>query len=572
MKQQTTSAPTHDQQWQQLQADYWRTYKDEYPALVCEFDAAYTNGFLNESIEDYQRRYQWAGGLLKRLADIPLESLAPDNRISYQVLERELQLVCQNYELDVHLRPVLSPFGPARIINYYGISRMTVLSITDAKDYLARMRCFVTYIQDTQQRLQKGLEKGYRLPKALLEPTITSTLAFTEPSIEDSAWYQPFTSLHIAGHAEIATLQASAKQCIKDDIIPAYHRFADYLREEYAPHCTSSPACSDQPNGKAYYQLLIQYNTSLDISPDEIHQTGLEEVARIQQEIDAVAEQAGYTNNRDGFLDFIANDSQFFLPNKKALRERAEMLSKQIDRLIPEYFGRIPRMTYGVKSIPESSASLAFAQANPADGRSSGIYWLTSLPERCPTYAHIPLALHEAWPGHLMHFALMQEIDSLPQFRRINFFNYNAYIEGWALYCERLGLDMGLYQTPYDHFGRLKAELKRAVRLVVDTGVHSKGWSRQQAIDYMQAQLKSSPSLLEAEVDRYIGDPAQALSYKLGELKIQALRQRAETALGDQFSLRDFHDCVLATGPVTLGILEAQVQCWIDSKQQRQYP
>lgn len=563
------TAATNNDKWQQLLSEYWAVYKVEHPAIVSEFDHTYRREFAKEAVEDYQRRYAQDGDFLQRLTVITVDELCEEDRVSYQILRQELELFREYFELDGHLRPTLFPFGPETDIGYLGVDRTTLLSIDDAKDYLARMACFSQLFRDTEQRLQKGLEKGYFLPAVLLEPVINNTLVFTGAREEDSTWYKPFNSPHIANAAGIAELQAEAKRCIRKEIEPAYHNFVNYLREYYSPHCSENIACYEQTNGKAFYQLLIRYHTSLDLPPEEIHQIGLQEVGRIYQEMEGIAEEAGYKNNLDGYRHFINTDPQFFLPGKEALRERIEILSKRIDRLIPEYFGRIPRMTYGVESTPEGIAAqrpVALAQPNPADGTASGIHWITSLPERCPTYMHIPLALHEAWPGHLMHMALMQEIDNLPLFRRINFVNYNAYVEGWALYCEHLGLDMGMYQTPYEHYGRLDMEIWRAVRLVVDTGIHGKGWSRQQAISYMQEYLAQPKETIEAEVDRYIGSPGQALSYKLGELKIRELRQRAMDLLGDQFGLRDFHDCVLATGPVTLTILEEQVQRWIDKK------
>lgn len=560
-------AVTNRKKWEKFQSDYWEAYKAEYPAFVGKLDRSCRHKFFRESLEDYRRRYEKSDEFLNQLADIRMNDLSEEDRISYQIVRRELQQIRQYVQLDCQLRPAIFPFGPDMYISYYGVDNITLFSLEDANDYLVRMGRFSKVFTDMQQRLQKGLEKGYVLPTVLLERVIDNISTYIGTSEEDSFWYKPFKSSFIENAVGIAKLQSEAKICIREHIQPAYQNFVNYLRGQYALNCSDSISCYDQPNGKAFYQYLIRYHTSLNLPPEKIHQVGVEEVARIHKEIQAVAEEAGYQNDLDGFHHFMNNDPQFFLHSKGALKERIDALSKRIDRRIPEFFGRLPRITYGVESIPEELARqrpVAFAQSNPADGTVSGIHWITSLPERCPTYMHIPLALHEAWPGHLLHMALMQEIESLPLFRRTAFFNYNAYFEGWALYCERLGLDMELYQTPYEHYGRLSMEMWRAVRLVVDTGIHAKGWSRQQAINYMRQHLMLSDEVIEVEVDRYIGDPGQALSYKLGELKILELRQRANDALGDGFVLRDFHDCVLATGPVTLQILEEQVQRWID--------
>lgn len=565
-----TLMTSHNERWQQLLLTYWADYKAEYPHCVSEFDRSFACDFAKEGIADFERRHEWVGTVLSKLSEIEIDALPPHDRISYQVLKQNLQQLQDYCELEGYLRPALFPFGPEMLISFYSVDKTTLLSREDAIDYLARIKRFPSLFEDMQNRLQQGLEKGYALPAVLLTPVIKNILAYTDTSEEDSSWYQPFKSRHIATLSDIDELQAQAKHAIKEKIRPAYQHFVHYLREHYAAHCTESNACTDQPNGREYYQLLIRYHTSLDLAPEDIHDIGLDEVSRIHNEIVAVAKEAGYPNDLKGFQQFVGNDPQSFLADKETLRARIESLSKRIDRLIPQYFSRIPRMTYGVESFPEAVAAqrpIAMAQANPADGSASGIHWITSLPARCPTYLHIPLVLHEGWPGHLMHMALMQEIDSLPMFRRINFDDYNAYIEGWALYCERLGLDMGLYQTPIEHYGRLDMEIQRAIRLVVDTGIHAMGWSRQQAIEYMQNYLVQPEASIEAEVDRYIGNPGQALSYKLGELKIRELRQRAEDALGDEFVLKDFHDCVLSTGPVTLNILDKEVQRWIDKKQ-----
>ena len=561
----TTATP--GERWRTLLSEYWETYKVEYPHLVSDLDSAFASEFSREGIEDYQRRYHWMQQVLNRLADISAEDLPRDERVSYQVLQKNLEQLCEYYELDGHLRPALFPFGPEMEISFYSLDKTTLLSRQDAKDYIARMQQFPTLFQDIQYRLEKGLEKGHALPKVLLHSVIKNSEAYTGTSEENSAWYKPLKSSHIATLPDIATLQAEAKQSIKEAIRPAYQSFVKYLRDHYAGHCSETYACSDQPKGKDFYQLLIRFHTSLDLTPEAIHQMGLDEVSRIQQQMEQVAEEAGYKNDLTQFRQFVASDLQFIASDKDQLREQIESLSKRIDRRIPEFFGCIPRMTYGVESFPEALAAqrpIAMAQASPADGSASGVHWITSLPARFPSYLHIPLVLHEGWPGHLMHMALMQEMDNLPEFRRINFEHYNAYIEGWALYCERLGIDMGLYQTPVERYGQLEMEMKRAIRLVVDTGLHALGWKRQQAIDYLQKYLVQPKVTIEAEVNRYIGMPAQALSYKLGELKIRELRQRAEHALGERFKLKEFHDCVLATGPVTLNILDEYVQNWID--------
>jgi uncharacterized protein (DUF885 family) len=304
-----------------------------------------------------------------------------------------------------------------------------------------------------------------------------------------------------------------------------------------------------------------------------VHALGLAEVARIDAEIQIVAVEAGFADNLAGYREFLASDPQFVAPNADALRHAVEALCKRVDRRIPEFFGLIPRITYGVQSIPEAvSARMppAYAQPSAADGSSAGIFWISGMPSKAPSYLHPALVVHEAWPGHLMHLALLNEQTDTPAFRRYGAVKYTACIEGWALYCETLGIEMGLYTTPHEHYGRLEMEMWRAVRLVVDTGIHAKGWSREQAVAYMAERLTLSRETIEAEVDRYAALPGQALGYQIGNLKLRELRQRAEGRLGTRFSHRGFHEAVMTAGAVTLPVLDDLVSDWLQREQERQ--
>ena len=277
---------THQKNWQSLVTDYWKLYQAEYPVIASEYDPQYRREFARVGVVDFQRRYAQDGDFLKRLDAISVEDLYEDDQVSHQVLRRELNLYRDHYELDGHLRPALFPFGPETDISYDGVDRTTLLSIADAEDYLTRMACFPRLFQDTEQRLRLGLEKGYRLPKVLLEPAISNVLAFTGSCVENSSWYKPFISPHIAHLPGIVKLQAEAKQCICEQIEPAYLEFARFLREEYALHCIETLSCCEQPNGRDYYQFLIRFQTSLDLPPDDIHQPGLDEVDHINQEME----------------------------------------------------------------------------------------------------------------------------------------------------------------------------------------------------------------------------------------------------------------------------------------------
>jgi uncharacterized protein (DUF885 family) len=338
---------------------------------------------------------------------------------------------------------------------------------------------------------------------------------------------------------------------IEQKIRPACQQWVTMLQEKYAAQCRATIAISDDPDGEAYYHFLVRHYTSSELPASRIHEIGHEEVERITAAMQAIAMRAGYAGDLDGMKRFLHADSRFRATSGEHLREMFQILAKRIDRLVPEYFGHMPRMTYGVESIPEELAlnlPPAYAQPNPPNGGTSGIFWITSLPQRCPTYLHVPLTLHEAWPGHLMHLALMQEMSDLPAFRRNGLAGYAAFIEGWGLYCEQLGHDFGLYDDPLAHYGCLEMEMWRAVRLVVDTGIHLCGWSRDHSIDYMARHLTLDRATIEAEVDRYIGMPGQALAYQIGGMKFQELRQRAQSQLGESFSLRELHDRFMDAG------------------------
>src|SRR5262249_23669582 len=292
---------------------------------------------------------------------------------------------------------------------------------------------------------------------------------------------------------------------VQEKLYPALRAYGEFLNGPLSEGARTSISCADSPQGPEFYRALVRQFTTLDMTPEEIHELGLQEVARLNMEIAAVIREAGHGDDVAAYRRFLASEKSFYATSAEALREQTEILAKRVDRQIPTLFGRIPRTTYGVDSIPVAlSASLppAYAQPNPADHSAAGVFWVTSLTEKCPSYLHVPLVLHEGWPGHLMHIALIQEMQELPKFRRFGAIRYTACIEGWALYCETLGIEMGLYATAHQHYGRLEFEMWRAVRLVLDTAIHTKGWSREQSIDYMAAHLALPRPAIESEVDR----------------------------------------------------------------------
>jgi len=370
--------------------------------------------------------------------------------------------------------------------------------------------------------------------------------------------------------AEQERLRTRAAEVIKTDFVPAYQRLLRYVNDEYLPASRESVGIWDTPNGDDRYRQRIRWHTTTELTADEIHALGLREVARIRGEILAVLARIGYQGNLAGFMQYVRTDARFRFRDPQQLLTAYTVMAKRIDPLLPKYFGKLPRMTYGVRPIPESAApdrTTAFYEPASIDGKRPGWYYVNLYkPEERPTYEIPALTIHEAVPGHHLQIALAQELGEQPLFRRDLYLT--AYVEGWALYSESLGDEMGLYADPYDKFGQLTYEMWRAVRLVVDTGMHVKRWTRQQAIDYFKANASKTELDIVNEIDRYIADPGQALAYKIGELKIKELRQRTTQALGDRFDLREFHDVVLGSGPVPLDVLERNVLEWQQRKQQ----
>ena len=557
-----TDAPA--MQLARLAQDYWQFRLDEEPLLGIDHGHGPSRRrMFRESAEDHARRDHAHAGFLSRLAAIDLAALSGQDALSAALLQRELGEARERYRLEEYLRPSMFPFGPDAYVGL-SINKTVLQNNADAEDYLARLATVPQYLSDLAARLGAGLERGHRLPGILLPRVLSNLESYLAGPVDDSIWYKP---LRRAGAALEPALHECARALIADTLKPAYQAHADALRRLYADGCRDSLSCTDAPQGPAYYRFIAAHYTTVDTPPEDIHRQGLAEVERIAAGIEATAAEAGYPGDVAGFRQRLASDPAFLASSGEALLEHVEVLAKRIDRRIPEFFSWIPRMTYGIESIPPAlsqNAPPAYAQPNPADGSSAGIFWVSSLPDRCPTYMHVPLVLHEAWPGHLMHLAVLQEMQDLPDFRRHGAMGYMAYLEGWALYCERLGEDMGFYSDPYSRFGRLEMEMWRALRLVVDTGIHLHGWSRQQAIDLMRRHMSQSDDTIEAEVDRYIGMPGQALSYKMGELKILELRRRAEATLGSGFRLKDFHHRLMTAGPVTLPVLEQHMQAWIE--------
>ena len=545
---------------------YWRFECEEAPfTAILAGEPTRARMLFREAATDYARRDAAAAAMLEELAAIPTEALSVRDLATHRLMRRELDAIRAHYAVDSQLRPWLLPVGPEFNTIFYANS-VALTDTAGADLYVARIESIGAFLEQVRQNMLAGTAKGIRYSKIVLEAAVPNVRAHLDAKPEDTPWYGPFKRSVAAANPGVQAAAARAASVIRDAIFPALAAYADALAGPVMAAARDTIACRDDPGGADYYRAWVRYFTTTEDTPEQIHVIGLAEVARLEAEMEPVAAHAGFAGDLAGYRRFLANDPQFFSPDADALRVTIEALAKRIDRLIPAWFARIPRITYGVDTIPPAPSLRlppAYAQPGPADGSAAGIFWVTGLPERCPSHMHVALTLHEAWPGHLMHIALMQETDGLPAFRRHGSVKYTVFVEGWALYCEGLGVEMGLYQTPHQQFGRLEMELWRAIRLVLDTGIHWHGWSRAQAIDYMAARLSLARETIEQEVDRYIAFPGQALAYQIGNLRLWAARARAEAALGERFTARAFHSAVMTAGPVSLPLLDEVVDAWI---------
>jgi len=554
-----------------LAARYWRFWCYESPlTAVLAGEPTPDTVLFRESPADHDRRGVTARSLLAELGAIDPGVLGPRDRATHRLLHHELEGIRSLHEVGAHRRPSLFPTGPSMLVSFFANST-SVEDAEAAERYVERLASVPAYLGGLRESLQAGHDEGFRYPRVVLERASGTTRAAIAGPVETLPWMAPFSRSPAAGSGALLVHAERAAALIRHDVVPAFEAFAGFLEGQLADGARETVACTDAPAGREHYRALLRDFTTTDLEPEAIHELGLAEVARLETEIASAAAEAGFAGDLAAYRKHLSGGS-FVAASKEALREHVESLCKRIDGKVPFYFARVPRITYGVELMPEAVAERmppAYAQPNPADRSAPGIFWITSLPDRCPTYTHLPVALHEAWPGHLMHIALMQEADDLPSFRRHGAVRYPVCIEGWAIYCEGLGVDMGLYETPHQHYGRLEMEIWRALRLVVDTGMHWLGWSRERAVDTLASRMAMPRLTIEAEVDRYISWPGQALVYQIGHLEFRRLQRRSMAQLGDRFSYRAFHEVLLGAGPVSLPVLREVVDGWLDRQVRR---
>ena len=493
-------------------------------------------------------------GLLDQLNAIPVAALSPDERVNAAVF----RTILENGVADARFRKWEMPFNSDSSFWTYLDSSQPFDDAAGYKRYIARMRDIPRYFDENIANMRAGLARGFSVPKVTLTGRDSSVASFADSKVEASGFYKPFLDMPATiPAAEQKALRQEGAAAIGQAVLPAYRKLLGFIRDEYLPKARPTTAARDLPDGDAFYRAQVREYTTLDLSPEDIHQLGLKEVARIDAGMRQTMRDSGFAGSFEDFLKFLRSDPQFYAKTPDELLGVSSYVAKRVDGKLGDEFGLLPRRRFTIIPVPDAFAPFYTAARGGLESCQMNTY---DLPTR-PLYAIPALTLHECAPGHSFQMALSVEQKTLPSFRRNLYFS--GYGEGWGLYSEWLGNEMGIYRTPYEKFGQLSFEMWRAARLVIDTGIHLYGWSRSQAIDYLASHTALSQHEVETEVDRYISWPGQALSYKLGELSIRRLRAEAEARLGPRFDKRGFHDTFLAMGAVPLIVLEQQMREWI---------
>jgi uncharacterized protein (DUF885 family) len=555
-----------------LMAAEWEFELREDPLMATSVgDRRYDDRLPHVALTDQARRRDSLQSYLRRLGEIDRATLDPQDRVSAAMLEERLRIALGEIAGGEERIPILADAG-----FHTGLAmlpaRQPRQTVPEVERYVARLHQVPRYFREHIANMRRGMRDGFTMPRIVLDGYEGTIDAHLVEHVDSSVFFTPLTRLaDNFPQADRERLQAAARRVIRDSVITAYREFLTFMTSEYIPAARTTTAAYDLPGGREHYEMQIRKYTTLPLTADSIHRIGIAEVARIEREMGEVMRGVGHTGTLAQFIAKLRSDPQFYPTTPDELLQRAAWISKRMDGQLPSLFRTLPRQPYGVEAVPAHIAPKYTAGRYieaPPGSTESGKYWVNTydLPSRT-LYTLEALTLHEAVPGHHLQIALSRELTGLPEFRRNTYIS--AFGEGWGLYAERLGMEAGFYTDPYSDFGRLTYEMWRACRLVIDTGLHTKGWSRQQAMDYMAARTALSLHEIRTETDRYISWPGQALAYKLGELTIRRLRAEAEDALGSRFDIREFHDVVLRNGSVPLPVLEAEVRTWIGEARAR---
>jgi uncharacterized protein (DUF885 family) len=545
-----------------LFAEEWEHDLETYPVWASELgDVRRANRWDDVSLEAHARGATHDKEVLRRLAAIPRAGLSPEDALSYDLFRHKYEDAIESEPYRLHLLPINQRGGIQTADEV--ADALTFTSRIHYENWNARLRGFGRYMDQTIEVLGEGARSGMTHPKIVMQRVLGQ---IDKQIVEDptrSPFYGPYQkpSSSGVGPAEREALGSEAKRAIREVVVPAFQRLRQFWETTYLPACKDEVGAWQLPNGRAMYESLVRVHTTTRLTPDEVHAIGLREVARIRSEMETAKAKAGFKGSLKEFFEFLRNDARFFYKDGAELLTAYRELSKTIDPLLVKVFRRLPRTPYGVAPIPDHVApdtTTAYYREPSADGSRAGTYFVNLYkPEARPKWEMTALTLHEAVPGHHLQIAIAMEQENLPMFRRHA--GYTAFVEGWALYAESLGEEMGVYDDPYAKMGQLTYEMWRAVRLVVDTGIHHLKWDRQRAIDFFMENAAKAELDVVNEVDRYIVWPGQALAYKIGELRIKELRKKQRAALGAAFDLKAFHEAVLRSGPLPLDLLEREL-------------
>ncbi len=534
-------------------------------------DKRYDDKFANDISEEHRNKQrELFDKYLSQISEINRDLLFGQDRLSYDIFKRDMVLGLEGFQFNDHLIPVNQFHSTPTFFAEMGSgsSLHPFKTVKDYDNFLERVKGFQVWVDTAIDNMRKGSEIGVVQPRILMEKTLPQFEAHLVKDVEESVFYNPIKKFPSNFAEEEKTrLAEEYSEMIKKQIIPTYKKLYDFIKDEYLSGCRESIGLSELPDGEKWYAYEIRRITTTNLTPEEIFGIGVNEIERIKKEIDRIKEQVGFRGEMQDFFEYLKKDENFYFTDKESLLNGYEELRESVESRLPELFEIMPKAGFKIKPVEkfrEKTASGAQYMGPTPDGSRPGVFYVNTYDLKAhPKYGMTTLFLHEASPGHHFQISLQQEQKDLPKFRR--FGGYTGYVEGWALYAESLGKEMGLYKDPYQYYGHLSAEMFRAIRLVVDVAMHMKGWFREKALTFFMENLCAVESESVAEIERYIAIPGQALSYKIGQLEISKLRNKAEKELGSKFDIRAFHDEILRDGALPLDVLEVKMDEWIDS-------
>lgn len=535
-------------------------------------DERYNDRLANEISPEYRQQAEALNRrFLDRLLVIDPEQLSGQDRLTWEAFRYSREMELEGLRFPSHLQPINQFYS---ITNTFvqlgsGTSLHPFQTVENYDDFLSRVDDFVVIVDQAIGNMKIGMDQGIVQPRILMEKTLPQLASQITDDIEASTFWNPIRNMPESFAAEQRErLTAEWRKAVAEEIVPAYRRLHDFIRDVYLPNARETVGMTGVPGGEEWYGYLVRLRTTTDLSPQEIHQIGLDEVARIHREMQGVMDEVGFDGDLEAFFGFLNTDPRFYFDRPEQLIEGYRDMSDRIESLAPRLFGIMPKTDFEVRAVEpfrEKTASGGQYRRGTPDGSRPGVFFANTYDIKArPIWAMESLFLHEAIPGHHFQLSIQQELEDLPRFRR--FGGYTAFTEGWGLYAESLGEELGVYEDPYQYFGALNAELWRAIRLVVDTGLHDQGWSRQEVLDYMYSNSAVKEARAVSEAERYMAIPGQALAYKIGQLKIRDLREYAQEKLGARFDVRAFHDEVLSDGALPLNLLESKIERWVNAQ------